>query len=237
MDGDFELLDESVATVWAVRLRDGSAAVAKLHAPLVGERFLREVQAVQRHLAAAGFPAPAPVASPASVGNRLLTLETLLDEGATPDGHDPATRKVMAAGLARQVGLCRPLIHRAGLRENPWREGPRGEGPLVVGHTDWRAQNMRVAKGALTAVYDWESLDVLPETELVGGVAAAFTADWTHGLATFPTPQESMGFVAEYARARRRGFSLPERREIARAMERRREYVRSHVDRFLEEQM
>ena len=231
MEGEFELLDDSVATVYAVRLREGGRVVAKLHAPLVGERFLRDVQAVQRHLASAGFPAPTPLAAPERVGERLLTVETLLEDGATPDGHDRATRAVMARGLARQVELCRPLIHRAGLRENPWREGGRGDGPLVVGHTDWRAQNMRMAKGELTAVYDWESLDVLPETELVGGVAAAFTADWTHGTASFPTQEEAIAFVADYARARRRPFPPQERAPLREAIERRRAYVRSHIDR------
>ena len=240
MDGDHELLDESVATVWAVRLRDGTLAAAKLHQPIVGERFLKEVQAVQRLLGAAGFPAPQPLAPPERVGEGMLTLETLLLEGATPDGHDRATRAAMAAGLARQVALCRPLVHRAGLRENPWRAGELKSvppAPLVVGHTDWRVQNMRMAKGGLTAVYDWESLEVLPETELVGGVAAAFMADWTHGMASFPTPEESAGFVADYARARRRPLAPDERGPIREALERRREYVRSHVERYREEQM
>ena len=236
MDGDYELLDESVATVYAVRLRDGREAAAKLHSPVVGERFLRDVQRVQRHLAASGFPAPAPIGDPERVGERLMTLESLLREGSTPDGHDRATRAAMASGLARQVELCHPLVNRAGLRENPWRLGePQGD-RLVVGHTDWRVQNMRMAKGRLTAVYDWESLDVLPETELVGAVSAAFTADWTHGLASFPAPEESMAFVADYARARRRPFSVADRGPILEAMERRRELVRSHIERYLEEQ-
>ena len=236
MDGEFELLDESVATVYAVRLDDGGRAVLKLHSPIVGAPFLLAVQRVQRHLVRAGFPCPAPLAPPMPLGARLATAESLLDAGEMPDGHDASTRAAMAAGLARLVALCRPLVNLAGLRENPWREGEPGPGRLVVGHTDWRAQNMRVERGRLSAVYDWESLDVLEEPALVGGVAAAFTADWTHGRARFPTREESSAFVTEYERARRRRFSPAEMATARHAFDRRREHIRSHIDGLDEEQ-
>lgn len=236
MDGEFELLDESVAAVYAVPLDGGGRAVLKLHSPIVGASFLLAVQRVQRHLARAGFPCPLPLAPPTRLGARLVTAESLLDAGETPDGHDTATRAAMAAGLARLVALCRPLVHLAGLRENPWREGEPGAGRLVVGHTDWRAQNMRLERGRLSAVYDWESLDVLEEPALVGGAAAAFTADWTHGPASFPCRDESKAFVAEYERARRRRFSATEMETVRDAFERRREYIRSHMAGFDEEQ-
>ena len=236
MDGEFELLDESVASVYAVRLEDGGRAVLKLHAPIVGERFLIAVQRVQRHLAASGFPCPRPLAPPSRLGDRLVTAETLLDAGETPDGHDPAARTAMAAGLVRLVRLSRPLVHLAGLRENPWRDGPPGGGRLVVGHTDWRAQNLRIEKGRVSAVYDWESLDLLEEAALVGAVAAAFTADWTHGPATFPSRAESRAFVSDYERARRRPFSAAEQALAREAFARRLEYLRSHIPGFSEEQ-
>ena len=223
---EFELLDESVATVYAVRLDDGRRAVLKLHAPAVGARFLLAVQRVQRHLVTAGFPCPWPLAPPMPLGDRLATAEVCLDAGEIPDGHDAATRAAMAAGLARLVALCRPLVHLAGLRENPWREGEPGDGSLVVGHTDWRAQNVRFERGRLSAVYDWESLCVLEEAALVGGVAAAFTADWAHGQASFPTAAESAAFVADYERARRRPFTPAEQATVQQAFARRREYIR-----------
>ena len=236
MDGEFELLDESVATVYAVQLGDGARAVLKLHAPVAGVRFLLAVQRVQRHLATAGFPCPRPLAPPVPFGDRLMTAEAYLDAGETPDAREPGTRAAMAAGLARLVVLCRPLVHLAGLRENPWSDAEPGDGPLVVGHTDWRAQNLRVDRGRLSAVYDWESLTVLEEPALVGAVAAAFTADWTHGPAYFPSREESREFVKDYERARRRRFTPAEQATVREAFARRREYLRSHIPGLHEEQ-
>jgi hypothetical protein len=44
-------------------------------------------------------------------------------------------------------------------------------GPVVVGHTDWRAENMRFEDDRVTAVYDWESLRLAPEPVFVGAAA------------------------------------------------------------------
>src|SRR5262249_44878841 len=32
------------------------------------------------------------------------------------------------------------------------------DGPTVIGHRDWRAENIRFASGQVVAVYDWDSL-------------------------------------------------------------------------------
>jgi hypothetical protein len=73
---------------------------------------------VQRTLAAAGFPAPEPLAPPAPLARGIAVAETLLDEGGPADAHDPAVRRALAASLARLVALCRPMIALAALREN-----------------------------------------------------------------------------------------------------------------------
>jgi hypothetical protein len=197
-------VDESVALVHGLRLRDGRRIVVKEHPPTVATAFLEAVQAVQRHLVARGFPAPAPLA----LADGPVTAETLLVDGQTPNPGDPGVRAAMAAGLARQVELCLGLPGMNALALNPLHQDCAGD--LVVGHTDWRAQNMRIADGRLTAVYDWESLDLVSEPVLAGGNAYLFTADWSSGPARFPSPDESLAFIADYERARRRPFAADE---------------------------
>jgi hypothetical protein len=228
--------DESVARVHGLRLTDGRRVVVKLHPPGVTAPFLRAVQAAQRHLAAQGFPAPVPVAGPTESPDGLATAETLLDEGEVPDAHDPEVRAAMAAGLARQVGLCRTLMGAGALagnamrvsRDRLWPGGleERGDwidaaarrarrvrdrpaGAVVIGHTDWRAQNLRIAGTRLTAAYDWESLDFVAEPVLVGGCAHGFTVDW-NGEPRFPTLAQALGFIGDYERARGAPFSPAE---------------------------
>lgn len=38
----------------------------------------------------------------------------------------------------------------------------------IAGHSDWSGKHFRFAEGAITAVYDWDSLAVRTEAELVG---------------------------------------------------------------------
>lgn len=80
----------------------------------------------------------------------------------------------------------------------------RHAGDVVVGHTDWRVENMRFAPdGSVTAVYDWDSLAVQREPALVGGVAHLFTSDFrVPDRAQVPTLDETLAFIADYEAAR-----------------------------------
>lgn len=81
-------------------------------------------------------------------------------------------------------------------------------GEPVVGHGDWRVEHLRFTDGALSAVYDWDSLAVGPEPVFVGAAAHAFTADWSiYGHRCIPTVQESLAFIADYETARGAQFS------------------------------
>jgi hypothetical protein len=75
---------------------------------------------------------------------------------------------------------------------------------LVVGHTDWRVQNLRFDdRGQVCAVFDWDSLRVLPEPVLVGEQAANFTTDWSRQVdRQYPTIEEALAFIAEFEVAR-----------------------------------
>lgn len=87
----------------------------------------------------------------------------------------------------------------------------RPVGSLVVGHTDWRAENVRVLDGRVSAVYDWDSLRVEREPVIVGSAAHGFTTNWAVGQSRqFPTRAEALSFIAGYERARGRPFTTDE---------------------------
>jgi hypothetical protein len=91
-------------------------------------------------------------------------------------------------------------------------------GTTVVGHTDWRVDQMRFADGRVSVAYDWDSLVRDSETTIVGYAARAFPLAWEWGeTRLWPTPDEQAAFVAEYETARGRPFSAAERRAVAAA--------------------
>jgi hypothetical protein len=79
--------------------------------------------------------------------------------------------------------------------------------PLVVGHLDWRVQNLGFHHGRLTAIYDWDSVALVPEAALVGVTSVVHPVDWRLGL---PDPLPSLtqldGFVTDYELARGEPF-------------------------------
>jgi hypothetical protein len=90
-----------------------------------------------------------------------------------------------------------------------------GHGELVVAHCDWRAEHVRFEGEALVATYDWQSLALVREPELVGATAHAFTADWGIPQARrLPTLDEARAFAADYETARGARFSPAERETI-----------------------
>jgi Phosphotransferase enzyme family len=104
-----------------VVLDDGERVVIKVFQSRWNLPFLSAVQFVQRHLSAAGFPSPEPLGTPTPlpVGPSVLaTFERYVpDPGLTPLAGDEE-RRASAAGLARQIQLCRHL-DAPGLAEHP----------------------------------------------------------------------------------------------------------------------
>jgi hypothetical protein len=86
-----------------------------------------------------------------------------------------------------------------------------GEGRRVLGHRDWRVQNMRFADDDVSAVYDWDSLTVALEPEIVGMAAATFTkTDDIEVERALPTPAAMAAFIADYEAAAGRRFTAAE---------------------------
>ena len=105
-----------IDVVWGVELEDGRAVVIKIHRTPVDMDATRAARDAQRLLTVAAFPCPTPLAGPDEVEEHVLTAETLI-EGEIPDGRNPATRKLLAEGLARHIELLKgepELLRRAG---------------------------------------------------------------------------------------------------------------------------
>jgi len=243
----YEFFATSVGSVHGVRLGDGRRLVVKVYRRGLDKGHLAAVQRVQARLADGGFPAPHPVLAPTPLACGMAIVETLLDRGEWADAHDPAVRRIVAAGLAQLVERSRPLVGMPGLVS--WREAydrlwrqphdrrfnfpataqgaewidrlaaearRRLNGDVtsdrIIGHGDWRVEHLRFADGALSAVYDWDSLAVGPEPVFVGAAAHAFTADWSiEGHPCIPTVEESLAFLEDYEAARAVPFSERER--------------------------
>jgi hypothetical protein len=90
--------------------------------------------------------------------------------------------------------------------------------PDVVGHLDWRVQNLGFAAGSLVAIYDWDSLGLVPEAALVGVTSVVHPVDWRLDLPDpLPTLGQVDGFVADYESARGAPFTARERDVLAHA--------------------
>jgi Phosphotransferase enzyme family len=75
------------------------------------------------------------------------------------------------------------------------------ERPSVVAHCDWSARNVRLDEHRLLAVYDWDSVTLVPESTAVGQAAATWSVTADQGGTEFPSLPDIVGFFADYERA------------------------------------
>ncbi len=104
-----------------------------------------------------------------------------------------------AAWIDELAGLARRRLEHS---------GPN----VVIGHFDWRVENLAFQGADIVAIYDWDSVAAAPEAVVVGNAAAQFTADWTSGeFDPLPSVTEMWSFVSDYERARGARFDDDER--------------------------
>jgi hypothetical protein len=85
--------------------------------------------------------------------------------------------------------------------------------PNVVGHLDWRVQNLAFAGSRVSAIYDWDSVALVPEAALVGSASVIHPVDWRlEQPDPLPTLEQLDGFVADYEAAR--GAPFDDEREV-----------------------
>lgn len=83
--------------------------------------------------------------------------------------------------------------------------------PSVIAHTDWSLRNIRFHDGDVSAIYDWDSVALLPEAEAVG-LAASSWCKTGEGRDPTPGPEEIAAFIEAYDEARRHRLSSAGRR-------------------------
>ncbi len=91
-----------------------------------------------------------------------------------------------------------------------------GAGRLVVAHADLRPENVRLdlsgTEPRVSTVYDLDSLVTEYEAWAIGGVARAFSTNWSLSDPMMPTVTEIGAFVADYELARGCPFTSDETR-------------------------
>jgi Phosphotransferase enzyme family len=87
---------------------------------------------------------------------------------------------------------------------------------VVIGHCDWRIENLSFDGAEIVGIYDWDSVASAPETFVVGVAAASFTADWSARTEPDPLPSvsEMRSFVQDYERARGNPFDRAQREAL-----------------------
>jgi len=121
--------------------------------------------------------------------------DTIFDFSVTPDGYG------WLDDLARRA--------TAVLAED------RGMDPIVVGHADWDAGNMRFAGDRLVAVFDWDLVaDTAPA---VAGMSAASCLGESPPGPHAPVPRVVAAFLADVESAAGRPFAAAQQRVAAAA--------------------
>jgi hypothetical protein len=73
--------------------------------------------------------------------------------------------------------------------------------PPVVAHTDWSARNIRLDEEELLAVYDWDSVALVPVTTAVGQAAATWCVTAEPDGWEFPPSEEIAAYIEEFEAA------------------------------------
>lgn len=188
--------------------------------------------AVQRALAAAGFPCARPLTAVTIADGFATHAEEWLPGGAIAAGDDPRTATRFASLLARMVADAAAVDVAPPLPNPPWVRWDDGSPapaaladvarrvrarlaaaglPSVIGHADWETQNLRWNGTEAHAVHDWDSLAWMPEAAIAGAACGAFASNDVPTLAPLAS---SAAFLAAYEDARGRAFALRER-EVA----------------------
>jgi hypothetical protein len=243
---DEEFVAVGVGTVFGLRLCDGRRVVVKVHRAGTDPARLRAALTVQRHLAEQGFPCPLPLTQAGLVvAETLLDRGTAGDPHEPALRRSMASALAQLVDLCRPLGGLGGLACKPGPADGLWgtphddrfdfeataagaewidelaREARRclDAGAAVVGHTDWRAENMRFENGSVSAVYDWESVARSPEPVIVGAAAHYFPSDFRfEGRRQIPTCDEALAFVADYEAARGAAFTGDELRSVRAAL-------------------
>jgi hypothetical protein len=87
----------------------------------------------------------------------------------------------------------------------------RDPSPAVIAHTDWSARNVRLSADGVLAVYDWDSLALVKESEAIGMAAATWSKLGEPNDGT-PSAEEVDGYIDAYDAACEHRLTTEQRR-------------------------
>jgi hypothetical protein len=90
----------------------------------------------------------------------------------------------------------------------------QGAGQLVLGHEDWGVKHFRFVGEKVRVIYDWDSLILEKEPDIVGHASVYFTYTEFFGEYRLPNDEEARAFVADYEAARGRPFTYEEHQTL-----------------------
>jgi hypothetical protein len=90
-------------------------------------------------------------------------------------------------------------------------------GNIVLGHIDWSLKHFRFENKQVVMIYDWDSLKLEDELNVLGIAAATFTTTWDIPVKITPNQKESYYFVKEYEHLRCKKFTNEEMTKISAA--------------------
>ncbi|SDG11735.1 Phosphotransferase enzyme family protein [Lentzea fradiae] len=192
----------SLSSVHGVRLADGREVYVKAREDDGRAHSCLTAQAV---LAERGFPCPRPITPIVRVGGLAVHAEAAIPGGEMLLGSTPSAARRYAEVFARlmaalaEVHVGPPLPNPRWSRWDHTDQGPwpsigfldaRDQSerllatrlPVVLGHLDFEAQNLRWHDGEVLAVHDWDSLGCQPEAAIAGAAGAAFANASPPGL-------------------------------------------------------
>jgi hypothetical protein len=86
----------------------------------------------------------------------------------------------------------------------------RDQSAWVIGHMDWSIKHFRFLGDAVRVIYDWDSLRVVREADMVGALSSTFTYTEHLDAPRWPRDDEARAFAREYEAARGCPFSAAE---------------------------
>ncbi len=129
--------------------------------------------------------------------------------GPYPPPHSPIFDFAATASGAEWIDA-----HNAATVAEKTRLTGSGAGRVVVGHSDLRPENILLTQHSeprVSAIYDLDSLITDAEPWVVGGVARAFSTNWSMADPMIPAIDEILGFIGDYEAARAVPFTTDER--------------------------